>query len=71
MKKFNFNKNLISGETLSKLSFGKIAFQEGTSHLKRFIETHLRTPNVSNTLCDNFLKFTVTFVIRFHKAMIK
>ena len=50
MKKFNFNKNLISGKTLSKLSVGKIAFQEGTSHLKGFIEKHSRTPSESSTL---------------------
>ena len=57
----------MSNETLSKLSFGKIDFQEGTSHLKGFTEIHSRTPKMSNTLfCDNFLKFTVTFVILLH-----
>ena len=56
---WNCRTSIISDETLSKLSFGKIAFQEGASHLKGFTEMHSRTSKMSNTLfCDNFLKFS-------------
>ena len=53
------------------LSFGQIAFQEGTSHIKRFTEIYSRTPTLRGTLfCDNFVKLTVIFVILLHKAVV-
>ena len=55
----------------ARLSFEQIAFQEGSSHFKGFTEIHSRTPTLSSKLfCDNFVKFTVIFVILVHKAVV-
>ena len=59
-------------ETLSRLHFRQIVFQEVTSHVKGFIEIHVYTlPTLNSTLfCDNFVKPIVVSVILLYKTVV-
>ena len=62
---------MLKDETLLRLNFGQISFQEGTGHIKGFTETHSRMATLSSAVfCDNFVKLTVIFVILYYKTVV-